>query len=181
MVRADRPATPSEDLEARRNWAGPVIAGVLTEDLARFCQSGVSVVLGTRADGLPLAGVALACIVNPSGKIRILLREPANTALLRAFESGAGIAATFTEPRTHRSIQLKAVSARQVAATEQDLVSVARQIAIFKSELESAGYSAELTSHYSAYRPDEIVAIEFTPREAFVQTPGPGAGSALKR
>jgi hypothetical protein len=181
MARAERPATPSDDLEARRKWTGPVIAGVLTDDLVRFCQSGVSVVLGTRADGLPLAGIALACIVDPAGKVRIFLREPANGGLLRALEGGAEIAATFTEPRTHRSIQLKAAGAHKIPVTEQDLASVARQTGIFRSELESAGYSAEITSHYCAYRPDEVVAIEFTPEEAFVQTPGPGAGSALKQ
>jgi hypothetical protein len=181
MPRASHPATPRQELDSRRHWLGREIAGgVLTPELAQFCQSGVSVVLGARnVDGHPIAGLALACGVNASGVVRVLLREPANDGLLQALDAGAGIAATFSEPRTHRSIQLKAGSARKVQVTEDDLASVARQCATLKRELEFAGYSAELTTYYCAYRAEEIVAVEFVPEEAFVQTPGPGAGSAL--
>lgn len=181
MPRAQQPATPRQELDARRRWAGREIGGgVLTPELAEFCQSGLSVILGSRGiDGRPICGLALACIVEESGKVRILLRESANTELLRALDDGAYIAATFSEPRTHRSVQLKAGSARRSAATAEDLAATARQCAIFMSELESAGYTSEFVSLYCAYSTDEIGAVEFSPQEAFVQTPGPGAGSAL--
>lgn len=181
MPRAQHPATPRQELDARRKSAGREIAGgVLTPELAEFCQSGLSVILGSRgSDGRPISGLALACVVDASGTVRILLRGPANTELLRALEGGAHIAATFSEPRTHRAIQLKAGGARRSDATEEDLASMARQCAFFKSELESAGYTPEFTAAFCGYSPDEIVAIDFSPQHAFVQTPGPGAGSAL--
>ncbi len=181
MPRAIQPATPHQDLDAHRKWAGRRLAGgVLTPELRQFCQSGLSIALGSRAaDGLPLSGHALACLIDDSGTVRILLRESANTELLRAVASGARIAATFSEPRTHRSIQLKASSSRRVPVVDGDLVAVAKQCATFASELEFVGYTRQFSSYYCAYRPDEVVAFEFVPEEAFVQTPGPGAGSTL--
>jgi hypothetical protein len=182
MARALQPATPHQDLDAHRKWAGRRLAGILTPELREFCQSGLSIALGSRAaDGLPLSGHGLACLIDDSGAVRILLREPANPELLRAVASGAKIAATFSEPRTHRSIQLKAGSSRRVPLAKGDLEAVATQCAKFESELEFVGYTRQFSSYYCAYRPEEVVAIEFVPEEAYVQTPGPGAGSMLTR
>jgi hypothetical protein len=154
--------------------------GVLTAELAGFCQSGVSVIVGSRGgEGRPIAGLALACTINASGTVRLLLRGPANTGLLQALRDGAGIAVTFSEPRTHRSIQFKGTGARLVPGLPEDARAVARQSAIFRDELVSAGYPPVFASFYCAYRDEEIAAVEFTPEQAFVQTPGPGAGSAL--
>lgn len=181
MPRAERPAAPIDDLKARRKWAGRVLAsGLLTEELASFCQSGVSVIVGSRSlDGRPVAGIALACVIEQSGKVRLLLRAPANTELLHAVENGAGIAATFSEPRTHRSIQLKGLQAHRVPVPPEDYATVARQCRIFRDQLELVGYSASFAALYCTYREEEIVAVEFYPEQAFVQTPGPGAGSEL--
>lgn len=180
MPRAERPMTPQKDLDARRNWAGPVVAGVLTPELVAFCQSGVSVVLGTLGgDGRPIAGIALACAIDEIGMVRIFLREPSNRDLLQAIERGGAIAVTFTEPRTHRSIQIKGERAKRTEHSARDLVTVARQIAVFRRELEFVDYPPKFAAYYCTYREEEVTAFEFVPHEAFVQTPGPGAGSVL--
>lgn len=174
------PFTPSQDIEARLHAAGPFIAGVLTEELAEFCQSGVSVVLGVSTiSGQPIAGLALACRITSGGTMKIFLREPANVPLLAALAGGAPIALTFSEPRTHRSIQVKADRARQVELETGDLELVARQVAFFESELVFINYTPRFAAYYCAYRDDELVALELMPRHAFVQTPGPGAGEQL--
>jgi len=180
MPRAASPSTPSEELEARRRWDGPVIAGVLTQELAEFCESGVSIVIAARgADGLPIAGVARACRITRDGRMRVFLPEAANAALLGALAQGSPFAATFSAPRNHRSIQVKASVARQVEMAAGELDAVDRQVRTFASELVFVSYTPRFAAAYTAYRPDDIVAIEFSPHDAFVQTPGPGAGEQL--
>lgn len=174
------PFTPSQDIEARRRSAGPIIAGVLTRELADFCESGVSVVLAVSTiSGQPIAGLALACRITSEGTMKIFLREPANVPLLAALAGGSVIALTFTEPRTHRSIQVKADRARRVELESGDIERVARQVAFFESELVFVNYTPRFAAYYCAYRDEEVVALELSPRHAFVQTPGPGAGEQL--
>ena len=180
MPRALQPFTPFHDIEARRRWAGPVVAGVLTRELAEFCQSGISIVIAARdAGGKPVAGTAKACRITSDGRMRIFLAEPANAALLAAFAQGSPVAATFSAPRTHRSIQVKSSSARKVDLEEGDPGETLRQVRAFAGELVFVNYTQRFASAFTAYRPDEIVAVEFSPEEAFVQTPGPGAGEQL--
>ncbi len=173
------PSTPSDDLRAHAD-APAIGGGVLTEDLARFCESGVSVVIGWLGrGGLPLAGVALGCRVKDDGTVRVLLRRAANAGLVETVEAGDGLAVTFTEPLNHRSIQLKTSRAATAAPEAADLEMLARQCARFRGILERIDYTPEFAAFYTAYRPQEIVAIDFTPEQGFVQTPGPGAGSAF--
>lgn len=174
------PFTPSQDIDARRRSAEPVIAGVLTGELVAFCESGVSVVLGvSTVSGQPLVGLGLACHVTSGGKMRVFLREPANVPLLAAVAGGSAVALTFSEPRTHRSIQVKADRARRVELEDDDLERVARQVEYFESELVFINYTPRFAAYYCAYRDEEVVALELSPRQAFVQTPGPGAGEQL--
>ncbi len=181
MARAERPSTPEQELAALRATVGAVLPGsVLTPDLAAFCESGVSIIVGARAaDGWPRAGMALAARVEAGGGVRLVLREPANRALLAAVGRGAGLAATFSRPRDHRSIQLKAAGGRVGPSGPEDAAEAARQAGILCEALQSVGYRAAFARLYCAFRPDELAAIAFRPEAAFVQTPGPGAGSAL--
>ena len=112
-------------------------------------------------------------------QLKIFLREPANVPLLAALAGGSAIALTFSEPRTHRSIQVKADRAKQVELEADDLALIARQVAIFESELVFVNYTPRFAAYYCAYRDEEVVALELSPRNAFVQTPGPGAGEQL--
>ena len=180
MPRASQPFTPFQDIEARRRWAGPVVAGVLTEELAEFCQGGVSIVIAARSpDGMPIAGMAKACRITPEGRMRLFLAEPANRALLSAFGHGSPIAATFSAPRNHRSIQVKASSVRPAELGDGELAEIARQVKAFAGELVFVNYTPRFANAFTAYREEDIVAIEFAPDDAFVQTPGPGAGEQL--
>ena len=180
MSRALQPFTPLQDLEARRRWSGPAIAGVLTEELADFCQGGVSIIIAARsARGLPVAGIALACRITPAGEMRIFLREPANVPVLAALDKGSPLAVTFSQPRTHRSIQVKTPRAGRAEIEDGDLDAIARKMRLFEDELVLVNYSRRLAAFYCAYRDDEVVSVAFRPTDAFVQTPGPGAGEQL--
>lgn len=180
MPRALQPFTPFQDIDARRQWTGPVIGGVLTQELAEFCESGVSVVIAaSTADGRPIAGGGKACRITSEGRMRIFLSEPGNSVLLAAFAAGSSIAVTFSAPRNHRSIQVKGTLVRRVELEDGDIDEVARRVRSFESELVCVNYPPRFAAAFTAYRPEEIVAIEFSPKDAFVQTPGPGAGEVL--
>lgn len=177
-MRAEVPATPAQEhgsVSARLSEGSP-----LTLELAQFIQSGLSIVVAAvGADRRPLAGVALACRVAPSGEVRVALRRPAALALLAAFAQGSAIAVTFSRPITNRSIQLKATRAAECPRTPEDEAELARQTAAFRDELRAVEHDEPFARLYTAYEAAEITVLAFTPERAFVQTPGPGAGAEL--
>lgn len=173
-------SSPSAELNRRRSWSGPTLAGgVLTAEIVDFCQSGISIVLASAEPGRPFVGRGVGCRIDSSGEVRILLREPSNEGLLQAVERGGGVAVTFTQPSNDRSIQIKAVRAHVASLTAADGPTVLKQAAAFRLALMGVGYSEAFAAAYCAYEPHELVALDFMPERAFVQTPGPSAGSAL--
>jgi len=158
----------------------PSESGVLTAELAEFCQSGVSVVLASvGSDGRPVVGRGLACRIDTKGRMRVILREPPNRLFLVALAAGGPVAATFTRPSTHRSIQLKAQSAAIALVEPPDGPAAHSQSGAFAAELAACGYDATFAYGHCGFEPYELCAIEFLPASAFVQTPGPAAGSVL--
>ena len=174
-------ANPAEDIVARREWRGPTLAnGTLTPELAAFCQRGVAVILATCVDGRPMAGRGFACQVDDAGTVRLLLRRTGHEALLAALRGGAPIAATFTQPPEHRSIQLKGKRATESAATVADGIALAVQSREFRDRMMALSYTEAMSNGYCFADADDLVAVDFVPDEAFVQTPGPSAGTVLK-
>lgn len=165
----------------RQSWGGPTLpGGVLTPALAEFCQSGVSIVLAScDHNGRPVVGRGLACRIEPDGKARVVLRKSSNPKLLKALADGGRFAVTFTKPSTHRSIQLKAPSARIVDTNVGDEPAALAQTSDFRSDLMDVGYSESFAKTYCGFEPHDLLTVTFAPEQAFVQTPGPNAGSAL--
>jgi hypothetical protein len=181
MKRANQPASPSQEIAERRDWSGPTLAGgVLTAELVTFCQSGISIIMASRDTSLrPVAGRGLACRIDGEGRVRVVLREPANAAFLHAIAAGGPIAATFTRPFSHRSIQFKATRAAIVRPGRQDGQAAFAQTRKFRDELVEAGHDDTFATGFTRFELHELAAFEFLPENAFVQTPGPSAGSAL--
>lgn len=181
MLRAEKPSSPDQELAERRGWTGPTLAGgVLTAELAEFCQSGVSIVMASRdAAGRPVLGRGLASRVDGEGNVRIIYRLPPNSSFHKAIAAGAPIAVTFTKPYSHRSIQLKSTRGVVVQPVQADGPAAFLQVRAFRDELVSVGYTEVFASGYTQFEPHELAALTFLPERAFVQTPGPSAGSAL--
>lgn len=181
MPRSDHPSSPSQELARRRAWTGATLAnGVLTDELAAFCQSGISIVMASR-DSLarPVVARGLACRIDDQGLVRIIYLEPQNTAFHKAIANNAPIAATFTSAHSHRSIQLKAQRADIVPPAPLDGPAAFRQTSAFREQLIDVGYTDTFSTGYTRFEPDELSAVEFMPETAFVQTPGPDAGGTL--
>lgn len=182
MPRASQPHTPDIDLAARRQFAAQgASAAVLTPDLESFCQSGVSVILAAGGPGEPpVAGVGSGCRMLPGGTMRLLLHRSGNEVLLAAAERGGLVSATFSQPLTHRSIQVKGRLASIAPAAEGDGDLAARQMAGLHRELLIIGDKPAFSEAYCDVRAADLVAVEIILDAAFVQTPGPGAGAELK-
>ena len=112
--------------------------------------------------------------------MRLLLPRPGNEGLLAMVEQGAPIAITFSQPITHRSIQVKGSRGAITTLDEEDRLESVRQSQGIRQELVDVGYPPSFAEAYCRVDPDILVALDLTLDAAFVQTPGPGAGAELK-
>ena len=85
----------------------------------------------------------------------------------------------FSEPATHRTVQVKATRAVLRNAEPADEPVLARYLASMEHEVQRVGYAPAMTRAMLAHRLDDVVAISFEPEQAFDQTPGPKAGALL--
>jgi len=155
----------------------------LEEELARFLASRISVQVATcDAQGFTTLVRALgARVAADRRRVTMLLARSQAAPLLAMLRENGQIAVVFSHPVSHRTVQLKGRDAAVEAATPAD-------------EAELAPYATAMAAHLAAYDvpeafaramvscpPGDLVAVSFTPCEAYGQTPGPGAGERLER
>jgi hypothetical protein len=88
------------------------------------------------------------------------------------------ISATFTLPKTHRTLQFKGNDARIAPLDEHDRAAIDAYRTSFAAVICPLGFADRFAQAFLATPADEV-AIEFTPAEAFQQTPGPAAGARI--
>jgi len=154
---------------------------VLDATHAGFITHDVSIMVASCDAGrIPSLARALGCRVSPDRReVTLFLPVPRSTALLRDLRAGGGIAAVFTRPTTHETIQIKGTSCREMALDPHDRTIMRDYAAGFLRELHQIGYRDPFASAMMAAIDDEAVAIVFEPVSAFLQTPGPSAGTRL--
>lgn len=155
---------------------------VLDEDHASFIQGGVSVVVATRdADLVPHVVRGCGCRVSRDRRRVTVLVEPARVGtVLEDIVANGLVAVVFSQPSTHRAIQLKGADARPVRVTAADRAICARHLESWVDELTRSGYRPEFARVVRGHADRGLAAIAFTPLAAFQQTPGPGAGERLQ-
>lgn len=156
---------------------------VLDAAHAAFFQIGVS--MGIAACTLAAAPVhvrAIGCRISPDRR-QMTMFVPARQAepVLQCIRENSAVAAVFTEPSTHRTVQVKARDAQRVPLQAGDLDLVEAYREAFAQELERIGFQRAIVGTLLACPPGEMVGIRFTPAEAYSQTPGPKAGELLAR
>lgn len=154
----------------------------LSESLIAFLEGGVSIMVAScDVDGDATIGRALACEVSEGEQaVTIYFDAAANRANVAAIEATGKVAVVFSEPSTHRSVQIKGLDGCIGPVDPHRLRIIARRIAAFIRDLERAGYPRTFGEPLMAYDPDHLVALTFTVVAVYDQTPGPKAGQELR-
>lgn len=158
----------------------PHVAPLVDASLASLLEGPVGIAVATSGDDLvPDLVRALGCRALADGRVVVILSRAQSEGVIECLDAGRPIAVTFSAPSSHRTVQLKATSARVAPARRADLDAVARYRRIFEAELGRVGYRPAFARALLAAPDEDLVAVTFTPCAAFDQTPGPCAGRAL--
>jgi hypothetical protein len=144
---------------------------------------GVSVIVSASDLNLvPSVMRAVGSQIGGSGeRITVFLNRSQSAQLLHNVAVTDRLAVVFSQPSTHRTLQLKARGVRIREAALDDVPALDRYLDSMKAELGRIGIAPSLVSAMLAHQLDDVVALEFTPDEAFDQTPGPRAGQPIMR
>jgi hypothetical protein len=153
----------------------------LSPDLVAMMARGVSVQVASRDARLrPSVMRAMASAVDAqAGTVTAWLSRRQAGQLLADVAATGRVAMLFSEPSTHRTVQLKASGAQLRDASEADRAQLARYLASMEHEIGLLGYAAPLVRAMFAARIEDLVALTIAPEEVFEQTPGPKAGALL--
>lgn len=149
---------------------------------AAFMQGGVSVIVASRNPSL-VSDVVRGCgcrVSRDRRRITVLVEPSRSSELLEDIRLTGTIAVVFSQPSTHRTIQLKGTDAEITAVTAADRRIAERHLGAWVQELVSIGYTADFAAAVRGRTELGLAAIAFTPTSAFEQTPGPAAGTHLK-
>jgi hypothetical protein len=153
----------------------------LPVDLVAMMARGVSVIVASRDATLrPSLMRAVGSRVEAGGRdITVYLSRPQSRQVVQDIAATGHLAVVFSEPSTHRTVQLKASRVEMRNADAQDAPVLAGYLASMEHEVQQVGFAPLFTRAMLSYRLDEVVAVRFTPEQAFDQTPGPRAGAPL--
>jgi hypothetical protein len=157
---------------------------ILDERIASFITGpDVSMAVASRdAQLMPSLFKVCGCRVNGE-RTRVTLYVDQNYAagVVRDLRAGGPVAAVFSVPATHRTLQLKGERADVAAVTPADREYVRAHFESIVAHIAALGYPEDALRCYFHYAPEQLVAVSFAPQAAFEQTPGPGAGNRLAR
>lgn len=140
----------------------------------------VSIIVGSRdAARRPHLMRALGCTLSADRRqVTVLINRRSAEQVLADLRANGRIAVVFSEPTTHRTLQLKGRDAQVLACDDDSEALAERHLQRFIDELGDIGLPAEVARTLLT-REGGLVALRFTVREAYDQTPGPQAGTAL--
>jgi hypothetical protein len=153
----------------------------IDDDLATFLLSGISISPGSRSVALvPSVTRAVGARLSPDrSRVTVLVRPSQGEEFLADVRATGHIAVVFSEPSSHRTVQLKGEDALVEAPVPGDAAIAERHRAEFSKCLADLGYSPDLGRLLLEGAANDLAAVAFTVMAAFVQTPGPAAGQAL--
>ena len=154
----------------------------LPDDVTALIAKGLSTIVASRDAQLrPIIMRAVASTVSADGsELTVYLSRPQSRQLLQDIAAGGPVAAVFSQPTTHRTVQVKSTHAALRNANAADVPLLERYLVAFTHELTAIGFAADLPRAMLAARLEEVVAVTFAPEQAYDQTPGPRAGTRLE-
>lgn len=150
---------------------------------AAFITGAVAIGVGTRnGDRTPNLTRGLGCrVAADRSHVRIFVCAEQSRDVLADIRDNGAVAVVFSQPGTHRTVQLKAGDATIEALAEGDPDTADRYREDFVAHLAALGYSEATMRTLVDCPPHDLVAVRFSPNAAFTQTPGPQAGMPLPR
>jgi len=155
---------------------------LIDEELAAFLRGPVSINVASCAAGnLPVLVRCSGCRVAPDRRrVTLFLARSKSQTVIEALRATRVVAAVFTLPSSHRSVQLKGTDAEVGPPAAGDFEAAERYIEAFAREIDPLGYRPDMGRALLWLDAADLVALTFTPSAAFMQTPGPGAGAPLR-
>ena len=150
----------------------------LSDELATFIESGLSIVVGMRDVSLRPDGAAAWAVRVHDDRVHLTLFMYAETAarLLPILATVPQVAIALDLPTTHRACQVKGVVVSTRPAIDDERPEVERQLDAFNRDLEELGIPRAMFSGWKSW-PCTAIVVRAT--ALFEQTPGPGAGEQL--
>lgn len=154
---------------------------MIDRDVLAFLEGRrVAVSIASRSEQfMPSVTRALGYRISADGTQVTVFVPRQSERVLADLRATAQAAVVFTEPSTHRSMQVKGSDARITPLEEGDWPAVSAHADDLVAEICPLGYTEALVRKMTECTPQQIVAVRFTPSAAFGQTPGPRAGAAL--
>lgn len=155
----------------------------LDEALAAFVTSRISVQVAACDEhgATSLVRALGARVAADRMRVTIVMARSQAEPVLRMLRANGKIAAVFSEPVTHRTIQLKGRDAAIEAATPADEAELAPYASAMAAHLRAYDVPEAFTRAMVSCPPGDLIAVSFSPCEAYGQTPGPHAGERLQR
>ncbi|HZF82019.1 MAG TPA: hypothetical protein VE084_00910 [Burkholderiaceae bacterium] len=156
-------------------------AALLSPDHIALIDKGVSAIVASRDAGLrPSLMRAVGATISADGReVTVFVSRSQSRQLLLDIAAAGEVAVVFSQPLSHRTVQLKGRRATLRPADDADGPALRRYLASMEEEIGAVGFGPPFVHAMFAHRLDDLVAIGFTPAEAYDQTPGPRAGTAL--
>ena len=153
----------------------------LDEELADFISQGALIRLASAtATGVPDLCFGLACFVDPARqRLRVAFDERQAGAVLQLAVQGGRAALVFSDPVSHRTVQIKTRDARLGGVAGSELAEIARRVSLANRRLDLIGFGDPFASTLNGYEPERLVFLHCSIHALFDQTPGPNAGKAL--
>jgi hypothetical protein len=151
---------------------------VISQDLAEYFQSGISIVVGTRDARLRpeiLRGFAARASAG-SDEIEVVIPRAGSVETLANLDANGRVAIVFARAADHRSIQIKGRFLARREAREEDRRRAAHYLEELSKDWAPVGIPPTMTrslTHWPAY------VLTVRAERLFDQTPGPNAGAPL--
>lgn len=154
---------------------------LLADEHVAMIDKGVSVIAGSR-DRSNRPSLMRACgsqLSADASSVTIFVARSQSAQLLADVAATGRIAVVFSQPHTHRTLQIKSSRVRFRDCTPQDQPTLERYLLSMEDELGRIGYPRAFV-HALLFHPlEDLLAITLDIEQAFDQTPGPRAGAAL--
>lgn len=149
---------------------------------AAFIAGPVAIYVASCSASLePSVTRGYGCVISRDRRnLRVFIKAAASEKLLGDIRAGGSVAAVFTRPATHQTIQFKGECAELIPLQAGDDHILAAYGQRLTAEIVSLGYPEPFSTVLMTARPEDVVSLAFTPTSAFEQTPGAAAGQRLE-